>query len=59
VIGCMGIFMRDSTFIDSLKYFHKCVKKEIIEIILSFFLEGRDTNGQRNPLQKGERDNKN
>jgi hypothetical protein len=24
----MGIFMRHSTFIDSLEYFHKCVKKE-------------------------------
>jgi len=37
LIGCMGIFVRDSTFIDSFKYFHKCLKKEKIEIILSFF----------------------
>jgi hypothetical protein len=58
VIGCMGIFIRDSIFIDSLEYFHKCVKKEKRkkEKSLSFLRgEGHKWTKEMHCKKKGER----
>jgi hypothetical protein len=59
MIGCMSIFMRDSTFIDSLEYFHKCMKKEKNGNNSLFFYKGGRAQLDKEIHCKKERDNKN
>ncbi len=51
--------MRDSTFIDSLEYFHKCMKKEKNGNNSLFFYKGGRAQLDKEIHCKKERDNKN